>query len=146
MNQMVQNQTDLYWEVFPHQDYKFHWLIFQKIFRIHVAVIVHVLNVIFFMNWYYICFFAGAWVDEIIQRLFWNIIDSDLSKDSSHILIILMEILWPSWALFSFKLLIILMTKSRKGTELIFEFVKYTWFSGSLLLLARGVPCLPKNH
>ena len=76
-----------------------------------------------------------------------NIIDSGLNKDSSHILIILMEISsWP-WALFTFKFLIILMTKSsEKGTELILEFVKYTWFSGSLLPLARGVHSLLKNH
>ena len=34
---------------------------------------------------------------------------------------------------------------SEKGTELILEFVKYTWFSGSLLPLARGVHCLLKK-
>ena len=52
-----------------------------------------------------------------------NIIDSGLNKDSSHLLIILMEISS--------------MTKSsEKGAELILEFVKYTWFSGSLLPLA----------
>ena len=38
------------------------------------------------------------------------------------------------------------MTKSsEKGTELILEFVKYTWFSASLLPLARGVHCLLKK-
>ena len=38
------------------------------------------------------------------------------------------------------------MTKSsEKGTELILEFFKYTWFSGSLLPLARGVHCLLKK-
>ena len=38
------------------------------------------------------------------------------------------------------------MTKlSEKGTELILEFVKYTWLSGSLFLLARGVHCLLKK-
>ena len=56
-----------------------------------------------------------------------NIIDSGLNKDSSHILIILMEISSLPWALLTFKFLIILMTKSsEKGTELIVEFVKYT--------------------
>ena len=30
-------------------------------------------------------------------------------------------------------------TLSEKETELILELVKYTWFSGSLLSLARGV-------
>ena len=38
------------------------------------------------------------------------------------------------------------MTKSsEKGTELILEFVKYTWFSASLLPLARGVHCFLKK-
>ena len=38
------------------------------------------------------------------------------------------------------------MTKSsEKGTELTYEFVKHTWFSGSLLPLARAVHCLLKK-
>ena len=38
------------------------------------------------------------------------------------------------------------MTKSsEKGTELILEFVKYTWFSSSLLPLSGGVHCLLKK-
>ena len=47
---------------------------------------------------------------------FRNIIDSGLTKDSSHILIILMEISPWQWALFTFKFPIILMIKfSKKG-------------------------------
>ena len=34
---------------------------------------------------------------------------------------------------------------SEKGTELILELVKYTWFSDSLLPLARVVHCLLKK-
>ena len=72
--------------------------------------------------------------------------DTGLTKDLSHILIIFMEISsWP-WALFTFKFIVILMTKlSEKGTEFILEFVNYIWFSSSLLPLARGVHSLIKK-
>ena len=77
---------------------------------------------------------------------FRNIINSGLTKDSSLIIIILVEISSRPWALLTFKFLMILMTKLlEKGTELILEIVKYTWFSGSLLPLARGVHCLQKK-
>ena len=65
---------------------------------------------------------------------------------SPQMLIILMEISsWP-WVLFTFRFLILLITKfSEKGIELILEFVKYTWFSVSLIPLARGVHGLLKK-
>ena len=85
------------------------------------------------MNWYYVCLFPGASVNVRIQT---NIMDSGLSKDSSHM--ILMEVSWYMWVLFRFKFHIILMSKlSEKGTELILVFIKCTRFSGSLVPLAR---------
>ena len=78
---------------------------------------------------------------------FQNIIDSGLTKDSSQILIITMDMSSRRWALSTFNFLIISTTKSsEKGTELILEFVKYTWFSSSLLPLSGGVHCLLKNY
>ena len=115
---------------FPYQEkYKFHCkLIFQKFSQILVEATQggnchHKLPVILFMNWYHVCFL------QVLGQMqeFGIIIDNGLTKNSPHISIILMEMSQWTWTLFTFKFLIILMTKlPEKRIELILEFVKYT--------------------
>ena len=143
MNQMVENQIGLYSEVFPYQEKnKIDWkLISQKNSQMLVEATqggncshIRCWSSFLWTGITFAFFQVLGWMQEFKE--FRNIIDSGLSKDPSNILTFFMDISsWP-WVLFTIKFLIILMTKfSEKETELILEFVKYTWFSGSLLPL-----------